>query len=164
MLLLRRGDLRRVAWDAQIPGAAFTTLPTVCLRASGQEFCSMAAMYMVVPGPLLAQHEGTVFLDRASKTVSVRRTIDVHGRSLSLYIGRGHWRFRFHNELEDTGLSVALLVESSAQQQPHGVFNYAINPAQRQCHEGQKMRVELETKTLINHSLDIHKTLLHIIK
>jgi hypothetical protein len=27
--------------------------------------------------------------------------------------------------------------------------------------KGQKMRVELETKTLINHSLDIHKTLLH---
>ena len=138
MLLLRRGDPRRVAWDAQIPGAAFTTLPTVSLRASGQEFCSVVAMYMGIPDPLLAQHEGTVFMDRASKSGSVRRTIDVYGRALSLYMGRDHWRFRFHNELEDAGLSLASLVGFNAQQQPHDVFTSAITLAQRQRFEGRQ--------------------------
>ena len=98
----------------------------------------MVAMYIGIPDPLLAQHEGTVFMDRASKSGSVRRTIDVYGRALSLYMGRDHWRFRFHNELEDAGLSLALLVGFNAQQQPHDVFTSAITLAQRQRFEGRQ--------------------------
>ena len=53
-------------------------------------------------------------------------------------MGRDHWRFRFHNELEDAGLSLALLVGFNAQQQPHDVFTSAIILAQRQRFEGRQ--------------------------
>lgn len=136
MSALVRNDPLREAWDAKISGRFFTTIPTHSLKASGQEVCSMTATYMGVADPLLVRHEGAVFYDRASQRGPVRRVVDVHGASLSAYLGKGNKRVRFHNDLEATGAALATLVGFRARQQPADLFNSAINPAERRRFEG----------------------------
>jgi hypothetical protein len=96
----------------------------------------MTSTYMGVADPLLVRHEGAVFYDRASQRGPVRRVVDVHGASLSAYLGKGNKRVRFHNDLEATGAALATLVGFRARQQPADLFNSAINPAERRRFEG----------------------------
>jgi hypothetical protein len=143
MLLLPRNDRLRLSWDANIRGTFFTTLATASLVASGQEVCSMVATYMGIADPLLIRHEGREFNDRNSQSGPVRRVdsvIDVHGAALSAYLGKGHRRVKFHNDLEACGVAMACLVGFNARPQPSDVFTSAINPEQRQRFEGDQRR------------------------
>jgi len=92
------GPLRQ-AWDIDIPGKFFTSLPTPETQASGMEVCSMVAIYMSIEDPNLVHHKRLVFGDRNSTGGHLYQTVDTFGDSLSLYLGTGHGRFTLHNEL-----------------------------------------------------------------
>ena len=66
MALLDPTEPLRQAWDVDIPGNFFTSLPTPETRASGMEVCSMVAIYMGIEDPPLVHHKGFVFRDRNS--------------------------------------------------------------------------------------------------
>jgi len=57
----RQAFFFKKAWDVDIPGNFFTSLPTPETRASGIEVCSMVAIYMGIEDPFL----GTWFTTRA---------------------------------------------------------------------------------------------------
>ena len=50
MALLDPTGALEQAWDVDIPGNFFTSLPTPETRASGMEVCSMLAIYILDPG------------------------------------------------------------------------------------------------------------------
>jgi hypothetical protein len=95
---------------------------------------------MGVADLVLIPHEGLVFRDRNSQSGQVRRTLDVHGAALSNFMGLGHGRVRFHNELETTGLELALQVGFNVRRQSADLFSAYIRPADRVRFEGVQRR------------------------
>ena len=87
------------------------------------------------PGP----SKGACFRDRNSTGGHLYRTVDTFGESLSMYLGTGHGRFTFHNELEDLFDCVVLLVKKNACRQTMYLFSSAINPGRREAwHTAQR--------------------------
>jgi hypothetical protein len=120
-------DPLREAYNAKPVGSFFTSLPTPTTRASGQELCSMIAIYMGLSDPMLEAHDGVVFEDRTDQNGRLWRTLDRFGRSLSLYMGKGHGKVRLHNEIENACVSLAKCVRFNVVQQPLDLFASAIH-------------------------------------
>ena len=74
---------------------------------------------MGIADPLLVRHESLSFYDRRSQSGPVRRVLDVHGASLSVYLGKGNKRTSFHNDLYATGAALAHFLGFNARQQPN---------------------------------------------
>ena len=131
MALLNPMDPLRQAWNVDIPGNFFTSIPTPEMRTSDMEVCSIMAIYMGIEDPFLVDRKKLVFRGRDSTGGPLFRTVDTFGDSLSMYLGTGHGRFTLHNELEDLFHRIVLLVGMNACRQPIDVFSPAIDPGRR---------------------------------
>jgi hypothetical protein len=129
--LLETSDPLREAFDAKTVGTAFTSLPTAATRASGQELCSMVSIYMGVADPMLKAHTGLVFEDRVDQAGRLWRTLDPWGRTLSLFMGKGHGKVRFHNDIENACVQLARVVRFNVEQQPLDLFASAVHVDRR---------------------------------
>jgi len=91
----------------------------------------MIAIYMGLSDPMHEAHVGRVFKGRVGHYGRMWRTLDRLGRFLSLYIGKGHGKVRFHNKIENACVSLTKCVRLNVVQQPLDFFAPAIHVDQR---------------------------------
>ena len=99
MAQLPHDEPLREAFDLDIPSDFFITISDARLKCSSLEVPTMVACYMGLEDPLLVVHRTLVFKDRNTTRGNLFRSVDPHGRSLSLYMGPGHARFALHDAI-----------------------------------------------------------------
>jgi len=114
----------------------FITIPDARLKCSSLDVPTMAACYTGIEDPLLVEHRAHVLKDRNTARGGLFRSVDLHGRSLSLYMGPGHARYALHNAIEVSAHQVARLVGFHAARQPRDLVAHAIEPENRERFTG----------------------------
>ena len=126
------GDMRWVASKFADQRALFATLPQASTVFSKDEFPSAVALYMGLPDPVVlaamaARGAGPHFLQDAKGL----RPLDVYGNSLSMFMGAGHGRTTFHNDVQSEVAYLAKAVGFSVRETPVDLFLNAISPRSR---------------------------------
>jgi hypothetical protein len=90
--LLPHNDPGRMAFKARPPSVALISLPSASLSLSPRELTSLLSVLFGVADPELLPHAGMPF-----RNGQWEATVDVYGRSLSNYIGKGTRRTTAHD-------------------------------------------------------------------
>ena len=139
MELLDPGDQRGIAWKYANQRAVFATLPDKPSVLGRDEFPGAVALCLGLPDPLISKFlatKGPGDFHSQDKNGLLRR-LDVYGNNLSLYMGKGHGRTGFHNEIQRTLASLARAVGHHIEEIPADVFVSAINPQSRDAYTQQ---------------------------
>jgi len=123
-------DQRGVAHHFATNGALFATLPQASTSCSGDEFTGAIAVYLGLPDPLVTaaiETRGEFFQD-----ARFLRPLDCYGNSLSMYMGKGHGRTTFHNEVQAELGFLAKNAGLQIRQVPGDLFLAAIAPRSRE--------------------------------
>jgi hypothetical protein len=103
MEALQYDYMRRVALNyASASKALFAALPQKDTKCSQEEFPGVVAVHLGLPDPRIAKvvralaSDGRVPYFRDAQSM---RQLDVYGNNLSLYMGKGHGRTSFHDEV-----------------------------------------------------------------
>ena len=132
MDLLPPVDQRAIAWHYSKQKALFATLPDRTSVLGRHEFAGAVALYLGLSDPLVVD-----FLaaggPRASHFQDQRalRRLDPWGNKLSLFMGKGHGRTCFHNEVQRELARLARSVGYPIREIPSDLFLVAIDPEAR---------------------------------
>ena len=129
-------DMRAIALHYHSPAAAFSTLPQASTALSATEFPSAMAVYMGLVDPrvvevLASMGDRQVFFQDSSS----QRILDPHGNNLSLFMGSGHGRTKFHNEIQAELYFLSQSVGMGMRQTPTDLFTPCILPRNRQRYD-----------------------------
>jgi hypothetical protein len=136
MRLLHPGDQRGIAWQYARQGVLFATLPDKASTLARDEFPGAVALFLGLPDPHIFEilaTKGPGNFHSEDKNALLRR-LDVYGNNLSLYMGKGHGRTSFHNEIQRTLASLARAVGYPIAETPADLFVSAINPLSRDAY------------------------------
>ena len=123
-------DQRGVAWHFAKERALFTTLPEASTVFGQHEFPAAVALYLGLPDPLIvdsiAASGGSLSHFRDLGVPEGLRPLDRWGNNLSLYMGRGHGRTVYHNDIQRELSRLARAVGHNVRETPQDVFLPAI--------------------------------------
>ena len=120
-------DMRKVAlFYANESKCLFATLPQESNACSQHEFPGAVAVYLGLPDPLVVAVARTLGPNPYFSDRQVLRTLDVYGNNLSLYMGAGHGRTAFHNDVQNEIFFLAQAVGLPIQRTPVDLFIEAI--------------------------------------
>ena len=142
MRLLPNDDMRRVA--LHYVGASkslFATLPQKDTKCSKDEFPGVVAVYLGLPDPRIVKVVRALSVDGRIpyfQDAQFLRELDVYGNNLSLYMGEGHARTSFHNDVQNIIYDCAQTVGLPMQKTPVEVFIGAIPLARPENNTGQR--------------------------
>jgi len=126
-LLLPDDDMRKVAlFYANESKCLFATLPQESSACSQHEFPGAVAVYLGLPDPLVVAVARTLGPNPYFRDARALRALDVFGNNLSLYMGVGHGRTAFHNDVQNEIFFLAQVVGLSIQRTPVDLFIAAI--------------------------------------
>jgi hypothetical protein len=133
---LPNDDMRRVALHyAGASKSLFATLPQKDTKCLQDEFPGVVAVYLGLPDPRIAKAVRALSSDGSTpyfRDAQALRLLDVYGNNLSLYLGEGHGRTAFNNEVQNQLYALAQTVGLPIQKTPVDVFISAIPPAARE--------------------------------
>jgi hypothetical protein len=104
----------------------FATLPQESNACSQHEFPGAVAVYLGLPDPLIVAVARTLGPDPYFRDAHAMRALDVYGNNLSLYMGKGHGRTAFHNDVQNEIFFLAQAVGLPIQRTPVDLFIEAI--------------------------------------
>jgi len=126
-LLLPDDDMRKVAlFYANESKCLFATLPQESSACSQHEFPGAVAVYLGLPDPLVVAVARTLGPNPYFRDARALRALDVFGNNLSLYMGVGHGRTAFHNDVQNEIFFLAQAVGLPIQRTPVDLFIAAI--------------------------------------
>ena len=144
--LLPDGDMRKVALSyANESKCLFATLPQESNACSQHEFPGAIAVYLGLPDPLVVAVARTLGPNPYFRDAQALRTLDVYGNNLSLYMGVGHGRTAFHNEVQNELFFLAQAVGLSIQRTPVELFTAAVTLQARERYRGN-LRAFVQTR------------------
>jgi hypothetical protein len=119
--------MRKVAlFYANESKCLFATLPQESSACSQHEFPGAVAVYLGLPDPLVVAVARTLGPNPYFRDARALRALDVFGNNLSLYMGVGHGRTAFHNDVQNEIFFLAQAVGLSIQRTPVDLFIAAI--------------------------------------
>ena len=132
MQLLPENDMRAIAFEYAANGVLFFTLPQATTFCSKNEFAGAVAVYLGLEDPLVvaaiaAKGPGPHYIQDACAL----RLLDPYGSSLSMYMGKGHGRTRFHDDIQRSAASLGRAVGLQIREVPGDLFLAAIPPRHR---------------------------------
>jgi hypothetical protein len=129
-------DQRGIAWHYSGDRAFIATLPQANTAFGQHEFPAAVALYLGLPDPLIVD---TIAASRDNlshfRDAGVReglRPLDKWGNHLSMYVGHGHGRTVYHNDIQRELSSLARAVGHHVQETPQDVFLQAITAPARE--------------------------------
>ena len=136
MEALPNDDMRRVSLNyAGASKSLFATLPQKDTKCSQDEFPGVVAVYLGLPDPRIVKVARALSADGNVpyfRDAQCMRVLDVFGNNLSLYMGEGHGRTTFHDEIQNTLFALAHAVGLPILRTPTDVFLAAIPPEARE--------------------------------
>ena len=129
-------DQRGVAWHYAKERALFATLPQESTVFGQHEFPAAVALYLGLHDPLIvdsiAASGGSLSHFRDQGVPEGLRPLDKWGNNLSLYMGRGHGRTVYHNDIQRELARLARAVGHQVRETPQDVFLPAIAAGARE--------------------------------
>ena len=124
------------AWHFANERALFATLPQANTVFDQHEFPAAVALYLGLPDPLIvdtvAASRGNLSHFRDAGMREALRPLDNWGNHLSMYVGRGHGRTVYHNDVQRELSSLAQAVGHRVRETPQDVFLSAITASARE--------------------------------
>ena len=132
MDLLPPVDQRAISWHYSKQKAPFTTLPDRTSTLGRHEFAGAVALYLGLPDPLIVEFlaSGGPRADHFRDQRGLRR-LDSFGNNISLFMGKGHGRTCFHNEIQREVARLSRSVGYPIREIPADLFIDAIDPVAR---------------------------------
>jgi hypothetical protein len=141
--------MRKVAMSyADACKSLFATLPQKDTKCSQDEFPGVVAVYLGMPDPRIARVVRALSSDGSVpyfQDAQALRVLDVYGNNLSMYMGEGHGRTRFHNDVQNELYALAQTVNLPIQRTPVEVFIGAIPLAAREQYRA-RMRASTHSR------------------